>query len=201
MTNIIAPRHINEGMTYQEYRAHIDNLVSQGKTTGENQSESYQEYTSLNVHRMCRLDRTIQIVPETLETLQKLPTRQYWILLTEAWCGDAAQILPVIAKVADLTDNVELKILLRDENLDVMDQFLTNGGRAVPKLIAVDADDLSILWHWGPRPKSAQAIMDAFKAKPEGSTKQEALKNIQLWYTKNRGVSIQEELVERLRTG
>ena len=199
MTNIIAQRHIENGKPYHEYRTHVDDLVLQGKTTGENQSESYLEYTTMNVRRMCRLDRTIKMVPETEDVLRELTRRQYWLLLTEAWCGDAAQIVPVIAKIAELSQNIDLKILLRDENLDVMDQFLTNGGRAIPKLIAVDADDLTVLWHWGPRPKAAQAIMDEFKANPTGS-KSETLKDIQLWYNRDRGVTIQQELVELLRT-
>jgi hypothetical protein len=186
-------------MTYEQYRVQIDNLVLQGKTTGENQSESYQEYTSLNVRRMCRLDRTIKMVPETVSALGQCSKNQYWLLLTEAWCGDAAQIVPVIAKIAELSDHVDLKILLRDDNPDVMDQFLTNGGRAIPKLISVDTGNLNVLWHWGPRPKAAQAIMDAYKANPVGS-KHDTLKQIQLWYSRDKGISIQKELAGLLQT-
>ncbi len=200
MTNILSQHTISRGMAYRDYRARVDDLVLQGKTTGENQSESYLEYTSLNVRRMCRLDRTIKIDSKTRDTLLEIPRRQYWILLAEAWCGDAAQIVPVIAKIAELSDKVDLKILLRDENPDIMDQFLTNGGRAIPKLIAVDAENLSVLWHWGPRPKGAQAIMDSYKANPVGS-KNETLKQIQLWYSRDKGHSIQEELVVLLQTG
>jgi len=195
--NTITHRHIAGGLSYDTYRSLIDTLVLQGKTTGENQTDSYLEYTTLNVRRMCRLDRTIRMIPETEEALPRVSLKQYWLLLSEAWCGDAAQIVPVIAKVASLSEMIDLKILLRDENLDIMDQYLTNGGRAIPKLLAVDAGNLSVLWHWGPRPAGAQALMDQYKKNPVGP-KSEVLKQIQLWYTKDRGVAIQQELLERL---
>ena len=74
-----------------------------------------------------------------------------WFVLTEGWCKDAAQIVPVLHALAKLNSNIELKVLLRDDNLDLMDQYLTNGKRrSIPRLIAVDPDVMEELSSWGP---------------------------------------------------
>lgn len=197
MKQIITPAHIEKGIGYPEYQALIDARLAENKTTGNNQSEALLEYTTLNKRRMCRLDRTIQLLPETLDALRQLEFDMYWVVLTEAWCGDAAQIVPVIARMAELAPRIELKLLLRDDNPEVMDAFLTNGGRAIPKLISVDTSLLKVLWHWGPRPQPAQDIMNRFKENPTGS-KHDVLKQIQLWYSRDRGQTIQREIIQLL---
>lgn len=197
MNQIITPAHIEKGISYSKYQALINARLAENKTTGHNQSEALLEYTTLNKRRMCRLDRTIQLLPETLDAFLQLELDMYWVVLTEAWCGDAAQIVPVIARMAELAPRIELKLLLRDDNPEVMDAFLTNGGRAIPKLICVDTSRLKVLWHWGPRPQPAQDIMNRFKENPSGS-KHVVLKQIQLWYSSDRGQTIQREIIRFL---
>jgi hypothetical protein len=116
-------------------------------------------------------------------------------VLSEGWCGDAAQIVPVIHKMADVTDKVELKIALRDDNDALMQHFLTNGGKAIPKLIVLDAETLEVVLDWGPRPHGAKQLILDYKA-AHGVVDETAKIELQKWYLHDKGISIQNEIVE-----
>ena len=119
-----------------------------------------------------------------------------WVLLSEAWCGDAAQIVPVLGKIASESDQIDLKIVLRDEHLDIMNHYLTNGGRSIPKLICLDQQEQEI-FVWGPRPATIQQVVNVTKA--EGITDHAVLvERIQYAYNQNQTRSIQEEIKDLL---
>jgi hypothetical protein len=182
---------ISGAMSYEEFRLLTDRLLLDNKTTGSNHSEAMLNYTRMNVHRMNRLDKEPRLLPELLELLNQTDRKMYWLVLVEAWCGDVAQNLPVIARMAGATEQIQLLHLLRDEHLEIMDAFLTNGGRAIPKLIALDAETLEILFMWGPRPQEVQDL--TMKLKSEGVAYAEAAVVVHGWYAKNKTMSLQNE--------
>ncbi|WKN45973.1 thioredoxin family protein [Tunicatimonas pelagia] len=195
MSNVIKPQHLEAGMSYSAYRQLIDNLLDQSKTTGPNQSESYVKYTELNVRRMRRVEKTTKLQPELIAQLEKVNQSWVWVLLTEGWCGDAAQSVPVIAQMAEVSPNIQLHILLRDEHPEVMDAYLTNGGRSIPKLICLN-EELETLGSWGPRPEAAQQLFDEFKERYGDKFRDhysEWSEQLQLWYARDRTQAIQEE--------
>ena len=196
MKDIIS-KSLENTYTYQEYRDLVAGLLKEGKSTGPNQSEELLHYSKLNNSRMKRLDKTTKISDETAQEIQKLATPQTWLVLTEGWCGDAAQNLPVINKIAALNENIQLKLVLRDENLELMDDFLTNGGRAIPKLIALDADN-NVLNSWGPRPTIAKKMVADYKA-THGSLDPQFKQDLQVWYNKDKGLSVQKDFIEFLK--
>jgi len=179
--------------TYQEYRDLVSNLLAEGKSTGPNQSEDLTNYSMLNDRRMKRLDKTIKISEETRQKVQALKETQTWLVLTEGWCGDAAQNLPVLNKIAELNENINMKFILRDENLELMDLFLTNGGRSIPKLIALDKNN-NVLKTWGPRPSFANRMVAEYKAK-NGNLDAQLKQDLQVWYNKDKGKSTQEDFI------
>jgi hypothetical protein len=188
----ISKDYVAKGLSYIAYRKLIDELLQQQLTTGKSNVASLLDYTKLNVARMNRLDKTIELIPELKEFAAKISAPQTWLVLTEGWCGDAAQIVPVLNKIALLNANINLKFLLRDENLDLMDAYLTNGtSRSIPKLIVLDEDG-SELFNWGPRPKEVQEIFYHMKANGAdyGTIKEE----IHSWYAKDKTVTTQQEL-------
>lgn len=189
---------IDAGMSYGEYIELIDSLLAQGKTTGPDQSDAMVGYGRLNRQRIKRLDKTFEITDETRSFMAEIDRPQIWLILTEGWCGDAAQNLPLIEKIAAASDLVETRYVLRDENLDLMDAYLTNGGRSIPKLIAVDAESFEEIGQWGPRPAEAMEMFAKLKA--EGIEKDAILEQIQRWYLADAGIAIQKEfriLVEK----
>jgi hypothetical protein len=178
-------------MTFAEYIKLIDDLLLDGKTTGTNQSEAMFGYGKLNRQRMHRLEKTV-VIDDSLKTKVKAVTSKWtWLIITEGWCGDAAQNIPIIEKIAAENPNIETRYILRDENLELMDKYLTNDARSIPKLIALDTETLEELGTWGPRPQEA---MDRFyEMREEGLEKPLIMENIQRWYIQDKNQSIQRE--------
>ncbi len=198
---IITPEIIENAYTYEEYRQMIDELLDQDKTTGDNHSEAMVHYTKMNVHRMNRLDKRVQLNDSLVEQVKQVDQEWTWLVLTEGWCGDAAQNIPAIVKMAEHNDNIDIRFILRDQHLDIMDEYLTNGGRSIPKLVCLDTETLEEIGTWGPRPQSAQQKSMQWKEDDEVSTKDWA-ENLHKWYAKNKTVELQaefEELIQQWR--
>ncbi|MDQ3634146.1 MAG: thioredoxin family protein [Acidobacteriota bacterium] len=184
-------KYIDNSMKYAEYIDLIDNLLLEGKTTGPNQSEAMFNYGKLNRQRMKRLGKTVKINESLVEKLKNIERKMIWLIITEGWCGDAAQNIPVVEKIANENSNIKTGYILRDENLELMDRYLTNNTRSIPKLIALDAENLEEIGTWGPRPKVA---MDYFyEMRESGMEKPEMMENMQRWYNKNKEQAIQTE--------
>lgn len=194
MTTVITQEHINKALTYSAYIELTDRLLAQNKTTGEDHSPKLVEYTLLNRKRISRIEKQVKLLPELVEELQNLENKWYWVVLAEAWCGDVAQNLPVIRKIADASPTIELLILLRDQHPDIMNAHLTNGGKSIPKLICLDHDTLEEIGTWGPRPAAVQQMVLEHKANPQEDFA-DFVKKLQDWYTKDKGETIQKELL------
>ena len=186
---------VGNALSYEDYRLLTDQLLELGKTTGENHGQAMLHYTQLNVARMKRLDKTIRLLEDIQSQLRKNEYPMIWLTLTEAWCGDAAQILPVLEKMAQASENAELKLILRDEHPEIMDAFLTNGGRSIPKLVCLDAETLEELGSWGPRPAEAQQKAMQWK-EDETISKEEWAENIHKWYATDKTQQLQYEFEE-----
>ncbi len=185
--------YLEKAMDYEFYVRMMDDLLAQGKTTGPNQSEDYIHYTQLSQQRMHRIEKTTILIPAVKETMLSVVRPQTWLILTEAWCGDAAQSLPVIKALAQLNPLITIRLLLRDENGGLMDQYLTNGvSRSIPKLIALDSVTREELFTWGPRPAVLQELF--MKMKSEGIPHDQMVEEFQRWYNKDRTASIQTEV-------
>ena len=174
----------------------METVVAENRTTGPKQSESLSHYTKLNLARMQRLNKKAEIHDSLREAVDQVDIPQTWYILTEAWCGDAAQNLPTIVAASLSNPLITVRLLLRDENPELMDEYLTNGGRSIPKLIAVD-EDLNEIFTWGPRPAGAQELLRAYKANP-GKSYSEFSEDIQRWYIADKTASLQNELQELL---
>ena len=187
-------RALFNSYSYSEYRKLIADLLLQEKSTGNEQSEELTNYSRLNETRMNRLEKTIEISDENKNKLTSLKKEFIWLVISEGWCGDAAQLLPIFEKMVQAANGkIEMKIVLRDDNLDLMDHFLTNKGRAIPKLIVIDKATSVALAHWGPRPNGATELVNNYKKKHK--VFDENIKTeLQLWYLHDKGVSTQEEI-------
>ncbi len=195
----ISSQRIESAYRYDTYRQLINDLLASGKTTGPKQSEMLTKYTQLNVQRMQRLDKTTVLMPELLEAIQNNPKSYYWLIITEGWCGDAAQIVPVLERIAEASDNkIETRYFLRDTNLDLIDAHLTNGGRAIPKLVIIEKDTLTEVAEWGPRPQPAQQLYWSLK---DAETPFEDLSTqLHTWYAKDKTLTTQAELQKILKS-
>lgn len=196
MDTIIA-ESIKRSTSYQDYRALVNKLTEENSTTGNQKTEALANYTKLNDRRMKRWDKTIKVTEEAQNKIERFSEKITWLVITESWCGDAAHIMPVINKVASLNDNIDFKVVLRDENPDLINAFLTNGGQAIPKLIMLDNTSGDVIDTFGPRPSEATNNVNKFKAENGGLTP-EFKEDLQQWYNKNKGQNIIDDLTEML---
>ena len=180
---------------YLEYRKLVSDLLLENKSTGHEQSDDLTHYSSLNETRMNRLDKTIKITEENTLRLQSLKGEYIWLVISEGWCGDAAQLLPIIDKMAIASEKIELSIVLRDDNDDFMNLFLTNNSKSIPIVVIIDKETGSVLSHWGPRPKGAIELIQNYK-KEFGVVDETAKTDLQMWYLHDKGISTQQELID-----
>lgn len=197
MDNFLIKNSLNKTISYLAYRSLIKKLISEGKSTGTEQSDNHLNFSILNDKRMDRLDKTLKISDKTQNSLDNLNKGFTFLVMTEGWCGDAAQILPIINKVAEASNKIDFKIVLRDENEDLMNQYLTNGSKSIPKVLILDQEN-NVVDSWGPRPSVASKMVMDYKVQ-NGSLDEDFKKNLQIWYNKDKGNNTQEELIGLLR--
>jgi hypothetical protein len=178
------------GLSYAEYSALNKQYAKEGRTTGP-QKEAYIEYTKLSAARMRRWEKVYKPHPDFCDFLDGLSlVGDKWLVFSETWCGDAAHNLPFITHWAERV-GAQMRIIMRDENLPLMDEFLTGGGRSIPKLVRMDAQ-YNVLGSWGPRPTPLMKHYAVWKLEPEFDYKEWVL-FAQEWYNSDKGQSLEED--------
>ncbi|WP_411029010.1 thioredoxin family protein [Spongiimicrobium sp. 3-5] len=196
-TNELIRESLSKAMDYETYTQLVAEHAKNGSTTGPNQTESLINYTVLNDKRMKRWNKTLKISEEAKTKIALAEKEVTWLVLTESWCGDAAPTMPVMNKVAELNENVNLKIILRDEHTDLMNRFLTNEAMSIPKLIAFDEQNDNIIGSWGPRPSTATKMVTAYKEE-HGKLTPEFKQDLQVWYNKDKGQDTVKDMLSLL---
>lgn len=184
---------LENSVSHQEYYDLLQQFAIEGKTTGPKREEDLIYYTKLNAQRSKRIGKTTQLDELAISAISSIEKKQTWLLITESWCGDAANSVPVIAKLAELNKNIDLRIVLRDEHSELMEQFLTNDGKSIPKLIVLDGRN-EVIFTWGPRPVEAQSFYMSWRNSEDKVPYKEFQVELQKWYNVDRGVSLQKEL-------
>lgn len=184
-------------LTWEEYNALFD-FILKGKSDNEMyKNEEYLNYVKLNKSRMNRWIKSLTITDSLEKKVQAISSAQKWILITEPWCGDAAHNVPFIYKLAQLNPLISIEFVLRDKNTEFMDNYLTNGGRSIPKLIVRDTNDHD-LFTWGPRPVQAQELLARLKA--ENADLPTVMNELQQWYNSDKGQLLMQEIESLLET-
>jgi thiol-disulfide isomerase/thioredoxin len=185
---------LKHALSYSDYRQLIDKLVEEGKTTGTEQSPALLDFTKLNIQRMNRLDKTFSITESTSKRLSQLKNAFTILLVGDAWCGDSAQIIPVVNKIAEASGGkIDLKIISRDDDPEFS---ATYKARSIPKLFFIAPNSGEMKAEWGPRPKAAQAIAKRWKESAGATTKEAFELELHTWYARDKGKSIEDELLQ-----
>ena len=188
----IAGKSIARSFTYETFVNKVEaKNISDSDIQLDVEEKKLHGYTKLNLQRMRRVEKTFNVSDELRHLLSSIKTKQNWVVITEGWCGDSAQNLPALANIAKINPLVELQIIERDSNLEIMDLHLTNGTRSIPILISFDENGNEIFC-WGPRPKEAQQLVTRLKS--EGMEHDAFIEQLHLWYAKNKGVALEREL-------
>lgn len=188
---------LQRAQTFEEFQRESEELNIHTKHSEINElALQHAEYRKLNIHRTKRILKTYKPGENISELLKSVTEDQYWMVLTEDWCGDSAQNLPYFAIWSRINVRIKLRILKRDENPDIMDHFLTNGtSRSIPKIVGFNSNG-EVIFQWGPRPAAAQNLVTELKE--TGCTKEDINKDLHLWYARNRGEELEKEFSEIL---
>ena len=184
--------------TYAEFRALVGHLVAARRTSGPDQTPGLIRFTQQN---LAHLDRgcTRPLLPALVEKIRHLDHKEHWVILAEAWCGDTAHCLPILARLAESSaGHVKLHVLLRSDHPAVMAAHQTNGKNSIPKLVRLDAATRRELGSWGARPAPAQALSVQLHADPAQHTSQ-IVRAMNDWYETDNGQTLQQELLDQLR--
>ena len=179
---------LKNATSYQDYRTLVEENVANGTSTGPEPSEALSNYTLLNHTRMKRLDKTVKIEEEIHQKFENFNGNQ-------SWCGDAARAMPAMNLLTKLTHNIDLKVVLRDENLELMDAFITHDSLSIPKLIVLDNETQEVVAEWGPRPSVVIQLVNDYKAE-YGELSPEFKKDLQVWYNIDKSQNIIEDLTD-----
>ena len=183
-------KYLEQGIDYKQYKIQMD------EDFHSNKDEKIVSYIKLNQSRMHRVEKTYTISEEILKQVQSLEHKTYWLILTEHWCGDASQNLPAFNAVAEASNGkIDLKLLYRDEHPQLMEAYLTNGTKSIPKLIQLDSH-FNVTGIWGPRPSFAQKMVKELKANPE--TAANYANELHLWYAKDKQKALESEIIKLL---
>ena len=128
---------LSGGMSFQEYMDKVQGLMGADKTTGQDHSEILLHYTKMNVKRMLRWDKTIELLPELQSFFSELELDLNFMVITEAWCGDAAPIVPLVNKIASTNPRFSMTAILRDDHPEIMERYLTNGAKSIPIVVVL----------------------------------------------------------------
>ncbi|HEY8404711.1 MAG TPA: thioredoxin family protein [Flavobacteriales bacterium] len=183
-------------MSYQDFRELVNKLLAEGKVTGHEQNPELVLYTEMNNQRMNRLEKHYKVSPELKAKVEALQQEFTFLTITEGWCGDSSQIIPVIEKLAACNPRIRSVYILRDENPDIMNLLLTNGGRSIPITVCVNNATGAIVWKYGPRPAAGTEIVR--KGKAAGMAIMEISEELHLWYARNKQVDIEQELLSNV---
>lgn len=193
--NKVINNSLKRSMSYQEYRDLVKKLTLENSTTGNQKTDDLINYTKLNDRRMKRWDKTVKVSEESRKRIHDFTHHITWLVIVESWCGDAAHVLPALNKIAELNDFIDMKVVLRDENPELMDAFLTNGNKAIPKVIMIDTETHDIIDTYGPRPSEATSYVKRFKAM-HGTLTADFKEDLQHWYNGNKGQNVIEDITE-----
>ena len=131
-------------------------------------------------------------VPDWARNAVPLGANRKLLVIAEDWCGDASNTVPIIAKLAQSVPGLELRVIQRDANPELMDQYLTNGSRSIPIVIALD-ESYQEIGHWGPRPTELQGWVMANRGT---LPKSELYPRVRTWYARDRGETTLREVLE-----
>jgi len=196
MKNIIE-ESLKKSLSYQEYRDMVKQMVETNSTTGNDKSDDRVRYTLLNYRRIKRWDKTVKVPQDLKDKVTNFNKKVTWLVIAESWCGDGANLLPVMNKVAEINHSITFRTVLRDENEALMELFSTNGAKSIPKLIIIENKTGQVVNTYGPR-SSVPTMMVNDYIKEHGKLTPQFKEDLQRWYNLDKGQNILEDLTEIL---
>jgi len=139
--------------------------------------------------------KNFELADNEIQKLENLSCTNI-LVISEPWCGDSFALLPIVKKITEANPAWNLKLILRDENVELIDKFLTNGSRAIPIFLFLD-DKNELLFKWGARPLAAQNIFEQYRSQISSGEieKSKVILKIRQFYSKDKGKEASKEIL------
>ncbi len=195
ISSFFRERRPHRGLTYEQYKKQWKEKLGRSLKGLDKRARKYHFYSKYNDERAQRVEEHYTMSDAFEAQVDAIDRPQLWMVLTEDWCLDSAYSLPVLYAAESRNTMVDIRILYRDANLDIMDVFLTNESRSIPKLVAF-SESGEPLFDWGPRPARLQRLRTEWKesGEPGNIISQKSVE----WYEADGWLEIENELVEAL---
>lgn len=194
----ITPTVLEQAIDWEAYLQLMKDMVASPNPPGKYADPKMQRYTESNLQRTNKVLDKMVLNQKLYNALSELNEEWIWLVISEPWCGDASWGTTALYLIASATDNIELKLLLRDDHTDVIEAYQTNGGNAIPKLVCLRKSDLAELGTWGPRPALLQNLVNDMKAEPN-ITFMESVRRLHARYEEDMTLSIQDEILDLVK--
>lgn len=185
-------KYWTESVSFQEFLKDAQKRIESPQNQEDMDKKKYYE---LGMQRMSRVLKTYTPDENHLQVLKEKNFKGKVLIITESWCGDSSQITPVVN--AFFEGKNEVKIFYRDSDTTLIDAFLTDGARAIPKVLFLN-ENFEVFATWGPRPKYGLELLKKFKENPESYPREKFYNDLQVYYARNKGKDIIEEILELL---
>ncbi|MGB0934197.1 MAG: thioredoxin family protein [Lishizhenia sp.] len=182
----------NNTKTWDQYIAYFNEILTAETPPAPYDNEAYMNYVTLNNSRQERWLKKGKLNEELVAKIKAIDTPQVWNVITEPWCGDASHSVPFFYLLSKENPLIDFRIVLRDTAPFMIEEYLTNGGKSIPKVVIQDNNGEDI-FVWGPRPAAAQELY--LSMKNADSPFEEQKIKLQQWYNKDKGQTLQEEIM------
>ncbi len=198
MQQLITEEVLKRTLNFDQYMELTKTIVANPNYGGMYANEKTHRYTRSNLERMDKVLQHITINQKLYNALTDLDEDWVWLVLSEPWCGDASWGTPALYIFSTASEKIDFRILLRDENPEIMKAYQTEGSDSIPKLICLRKCDLKELGNWGPRPQVLQQMIMQWKDTP-GLDYRESVRQLHAWYDEDMTRSIQDEMIDLLK--
>lgn len=184
-------KYWDEAISFAEYMK-----IAEKRAENPDPADEHAGYYDLGLQRMKRSLKTYKVDENQLSALKSKNFDGKILIISEPWCGDASATVPAVATFFEKAGK-DVKVFLRDSDTSLINQFQTNGTQSVPKILILN-QDFSMKNVWGPRPKYGLELLKKFKENPESYPREEFYNDLQVYYAKNRGKDVIDEIIALL---
>lgn len=196
MASFFEERRPHQGLTYREFEDAWKDSLDRPLDELDKEARKVHHYRRYNLERSEQVFARYEPSADLVDQMDRIDAAQLWMVLTDDWCGDSAYCLPVLVRAAGLSPLVELRILRRDDNLDIMDQYLTGTSRSIPKLVSFGGDGTE-LFQWGPRPQDAIDLRE--RMLDEERSREEVTRALLDWYADGGWNEVDAEMADAVQ--
>lgn len=182
-------KYWDQKITLEEYIAVAKERLQSAETP-----EDFKEYYRLGLQRMERTTKQFEVLPADLDRLKDSEFDGKILIISEPWCGDASSTVPATYLFFKM-GGVPVGIFLRDQDQTLIDAYQTNGTQSIPKILVLNTEN-EVVATWGPRTVYGTSLLARYKQNPEAYPKTEFYNDLQVYYARNKGKDVIEEILK-----